>query len=79
MSHFLRLVGNIMLSLMDSSHSRGVDVLFKQNFQGEVISSFSSNGGRILLVNIEFQGNILSIVSVYAPTHEAERMIFFEN
>ena len=54
-------------------------MLFKQNFQGEVISSFSSNDDRILLVNIEFQGSILSIVSVYAPTHEAERMIFLEN
>ena len=70
--------GNVMLSLTESDHSRGVAMLFKQHFQGEVISSFSSNDGRILLINIEFQGNILSIVSVYAPPHEVERMVFFE-
>ena len=70
--------GSVLLSLIDSSHSRGVAVMLKQNFKGDVISSFSSKDGRILLINVQIHDTIFTIVSVYAPTSEGERGLFFE-
>ena len=73
-----RWKGSVLLSLTDSSHSTGVAVMFKQNFKGDVISSYSSNDGRILLINVQIYDTIFTIVSVYAPTSEGERGLFFE-
>ena len=48
----------------DSKHSRGVAVLLTD--------------GRILLVNIEFNENVFTIVSVYAPNTVKECVMFFD-
>ena len=63
----------------DSSHSRGVAILFRPNFDIEIISKYTSDDGRIAIVNANFRNNFFSFVSVYSPNIESERVTFFEN
>ena len=70
--------GEIKLTLSDSSHSRGVAILFQRNFAGKVLNHHSSKDGRLLIVNIEFAGEIISLVSLYAPNNEYDRIAFFK-
>ena len=71
--------GFSLLATSDSSHSRGVAILFRSNFDIEITSKYTSEDGRIAIVNANFRNNFLSFVSVYAPNIESERVIFFEN
>ena len=69
--------GAMFNSCTDSNHSRGVAVLFKENLDIKILDTHSSPDGRNLLVNFEFQNNIFSVVSVYAPNIETERIHYF--
>ena len=71
--------GQIFLGNTDSSHSRGVAVLFKDNFDGTVLNTYTSNDGRIVIVNIQLYDEIISVCSIYAPSIETERINFFGN
>ena len=53
----------------DSKYSRGVAILLKENFDGEVLHGYSSKDGRILLINIEINEVVFTIASVYAPKY----------
>lgn len=69
--------GKIIHCVTDSSHSRGVCVMFKENLKFEVINHRCSTDGRILLVNIKIFDQIYCLTNIYAPNSEFERRKFF--
>ena len=64
-------------SCSDSSHSRGVAILFRPNLDVKILNIQYSTDGRSLLINFEFKDNIITAVSVYAPNIESERTEYF--
>lgn len=52
----------------DSPFSRGVSILFRNNLSCKIINTHKTNDGRKLMVNIEFDHKIITIVNIYAPT-----------
>ena len=69
--------GKMFNSCSDSSHSRGVTILFRPNLDMKILNIQYSRDGRSLLINFEFENNIVTAVSVYAPNIEAERIEYF--
>ncbi len=70
--------GKVFHSLTNSSHSRGVAILFSKTFKGNYLNSHSSADGRIVLVNFEIEEQQYSIVNIYAPNVEKDRSEFFK-
>ena len=75
-SHWL---GPTFHSLSNSSRSRGVSILFNPKMNIKVIDEFYDNDGRKVLLNLEYENRIITLVNVYAPNHENERNSFFCN
>ena len=71
--------GTVLLGISDSCHSRGVAILLSENFKGTVLNTHASDDGRVITANVELYDEIISLSSVYAPTVEAERILFFNN
>ena len=69
--------GSVIHGYTDSSHSRGVSILFKRGLDLEIIDSHKSENGRLLLVNTKIVGELLTFVCVYAPNLEKPRKDFF--
>ena len=69
--------GNILHSVTDSAHSRGVCIMFKKILNVEILNTKSCDAGRLLLVNIKINSEIISLVNVYAPNSEIERTSFY--
>ena len=69
--------GNIYHSFSDSTHSRGVAIMLSKNFNGNVISSHSDHHGRLILLNIEINEQVYTLVNVYAPNDIHESIVFF--
>ena len=69
--------GKIIHCVTDSSHSRGVCVMFKENLKCEVRNHRSSTDGRILLVNLKIFDQIYCLTNIYAPNSEFDRRNFF--
>ena len=65
--------GSSFHCITNSSHSRGVAILFSENFKGQVLNSFSSDDRRILLLNVQINDDIVTLVLVYAPNIEIEK------
>ena len=63
----------------NSSHSRGVSILFNKDFDFELINIVKSNDGRALLLNISYNSQTYTVVNLYAPNNEAGRKSFFNN
>jgi exonuclease III len=61
-----------------STHSRGVSILFQKNLHFTVHSVHKSDDGRMLLINMEYEQNIITLVNIYAPNSENERCKFFK-
>lgn len=63
----------------NSSHSRGVSVLLKNDEKRiHLHKLFSSEDGRILFVKLTYHRKSLTVINVYAPVDEREKEIFFE-
>ena len=71
--------GKIENCLSDSSHCRGVSVLFCDGFVGTVLKKYESKDGRILIVDVKINDDMIHIVTVYAPNTETDRISFYEN
>ena len=69
--------GKIIHAVTESSHSRGVCIMFKENLKFQILNHKSSNDGRLLLVNVKFFDEIYCLTNVYAPNSESERRDFF--
>lgn len=52
------------------SNSRGVAILFARDFKPQVVKQFRDDFGRILLLDIKVDGEVLTLGSVYAPTQD---------
>ena len=59
--------GDIFHGCTDSSHSRGVAVMFKPGLNPKVLNCHKTDDGRKIMLNIDIHGNEYSFVSVYAP------------
>lgn len=62
----------------ESVHSRGVSVLSKKNSKIETINHYKSVDGRQFLINIKYNDQKLTLVNVYAPNDEKDRIDFFK-
>ena len=59
-------------SVSDSSHSRGVCVLFSKCLDYKLVSHYHCNQGRILIVSVEVAGIGYRIVNIYASNNPRE-------
>ena len=73
-----RWFGKSIHCYTDSSYSRGVSVLFKKDLPIEILDTHRSIDGRKILVNVKLNDNIFSLVNVYAPNNESNRLDFFK-
>ena len=62
----------------DSTFSRGVSILLRKDLHVEVINTHRSIDGRKILLNLKIENNIVTIVNVYAPNIEQNRIDFFQ-
>ena len=60
-----------------SSASAGVCVLFNNNFNFQILKSFSDPEGRFVMVDIKLESKILTLVNIYAPNED--KPTFFQN
>ena len=60
-----------------SSASDGVCILFNNNFQFEIISQFSDQEGRYIIIDMKINNKILTLVCIYAPNNN--NPTFFQN
>ena len=70
--------GEIIHSLSNSSHSRGVCILLKKGLLCKTTSVHCDDSGRLLLVNLEIGGNEYSICNIYCPNVVNERILFLQ-
>ena len=59
-----------------SNHSKGVSILFRKQFEHEIINHFVADDGKTIIVNFKHNGNIYSTTNLYAssdPTHRKDR------
>lgn len=72
--------GAVYHSLTNSSHSRGVSILFRENINVKYINHHTDEDGRMLMVNFELcdLNELFSICSIYAPNDENVRVDFFK-
>lgn len=63
------------------SNSRGVAVLFKRGFNPKVNNILRDSEGRYLLLQITIEGEIFTLLNIYAPTQNEgiEQIHFIEN
>ena len=66
-------------SISNSSHSKGVAILFSEHLEYQILNKHSSNDGRKLLLNVKINEENYSIVCIYAPNGIKERSDFFKN
>jgi len=70
--------GKTFHATSDSSHSRGVCILFRNSMEYRVISMFTCNTGRCILVNVEINGDEYTFVNIYAPNNVKDRISFLK-
>jgi exonuclease III len=48
-------------------NSRGVAIWIKKNVEFKLIDEYKDNEGRLLLINVEINNAIYTIINIYAP------------
>ena len=66
-----------MLHSYGNSQSRGVSIFIKDNLNCKLLDSFNDNDGRLLIVNVEIDDNLYTLVNIYAPNTPQNRNAFF--
>ena len=61
-----------------SSNSRGVSIMIKKNHNFSIIDQYEDTEGRILILNIDLENKIYTLVNIYAPNKVSERNSFFQ-
>ena len=69
--------GKSVHSFSNSTHSRGVSILFN-NIDISIVNHHKTQDGRILLVNIIFREIDYTLITVYCPNTESEKISFFK-
>ena len=60
------------------SNSRGVAIWIKKNVEFKLIDEYKDNEGRLLLINVEINNAIYTIINIYAPNNMKKRNTFFK-
>jgi exonuclease III len=55
-----------------TTNSRGVAILFSRELQFNILQEFSDKEGRFIILDVELNGQILTLVNLYAPTRNFE-------
>ena len=71
--------GEIIHSTSNSVHSRDVCVMFRRDLNYKVIDIHRCDSGRMLLINLDINGDTYTIVNVYSPNDLKQRIAFIEN
>ena len=71
--------GNVFHSFAKSNHSSGVCILMSKDISYELLNVKSDDNGRLLLVNIRINREIISIGNIYSPNQVKERCVFFNS
>ena len=66
-------------SCSNSSHSKGVCILFNKNLKHKVISTHRDKEGRFLLVNVSINNTDYSICNIYCPNDMNSRIVFIHS
>ena len=53
-----------------SSCKAGVDILFNNNFQFNILKCYPDPEGRFIIVDVETEEKILTLVNIYAPNRD---------
>lgn len=61
------------------SNARGTAIWFKKNLNYKIITQHIDGEGRLLLINVEIDDSIFTIVNVYAPNKTKTRNTFFKS
>ena len=69
-----------------SSSKAGVGILFNNNFQFNILKCYTDPEGRFIVVDVETEQNILTLVNIYEPNRDdlnffrgvSEKMLSFE-
>ena len=73
-----RWFGKSINGFSDSCLSKGVSILFKKDKSISIIDSHRSIDDRKLLVNLQYEETTFTIIKVYAPKHDQQRLEFFQ-
>ena len=73
-----RWMGQSFHCCSDSTFSRGVSILFRKDVPIEILNSHRSIDGRKILLNVKYEENIITLVNIYAPNNEQQRLEFFK-
>lgn len=60
-----------------SNHLKGVSVFIKDNNKVKIDTLFKDNEGRFILLNLNIDNEIFTVVNIYAPNDEISRCTFF--
>ena len=69
--------GHIVHATTDSSHSRGVCIMFREKLNVKILNSKCCDDGRILLLNVKIHDEVYCLTNICAPNSEIERKAFF--
>ena len=58
-----------------TQHSRGTAILLKKHIS--ILGIHKSEDSRIILINVEIQGESMTLINIYAPNTAGERKTFF--
>ena len=70
--------GTVYHSLSNSTHSRGVSILLNPKLSVQIIDIKRDNDGRKIMLNIELGDEKYTVISVYAPNNESNKIKFFK-
>ena len=73
---FTNVIGGVKNAFSDSSHSKGVTIVFNEYFEGKILNTVVGEKGRSVLTNFEFNNEFYTVVSIYAPNTEIFRTSF---
>lgn len=72
-------LGGKIFAILGSMRSCGVAILIKGKIEQNTKLMYKDNGGRILQIQFNYEGNDFVLINVYAPNDEIKRVSFFES
>ena len=67
-----------IVSSLGTSASRGVSILLNKSLNFAILDKWEDNDGRLLLINIQIDDTIFTLVCIYAPNCKTARNAFFK-
>ena len=58
-------------------HSRGTAILFRKEFQVNILNTHKTEDSRMILTNIKVEDKVFTLINIYAPNSSTERKVFF--